>query len=96
VTVLRRSSSVAGLRYAPGLHLRDHSQGVPLRDRRQRFKTVRALEKFLATLPAGTTVRWRQGCERFDGQPLSSERELEDFRRFCKAHRLSLEIELSA
>jgi hypothetical protein len=60
------------------------------------FKTVRALEKYLATLPAGTTVRWRQGCERFGGEPLSSERELETFRQFCKAHRLSLEIESSA
>lgn len=36
------------------------------------FKTVDSLKRFVAALPAGTTIRWAPGCERFGGEPLLS------------------------
>ena len=54
------------------------------------FKTVAALERFVASLPPGTTLRWAPGCERFGGEPLlSSERDMKKFAAFCRAHRIN-------
>ncbi len=54
------------------------------------FKTVASLERFIATLPAGTTIRWNPGCERLGGEPLlSSEREMAKFVSFCREHRIN-------
>ena len=54
------------------------------------FKTVASLEKFVATLPGGTTLRWSPGCERFGDEPLlSSERDMARFVAFCRAHRVN-------
>ena len=54
------------------------------------FKTVASLEKFVAALPAGTTIRWAPGCERFGDEPLlSSEKEMARFIAFCRAHRVN-------
>ena len=48
------------------------------------FRTVEALKAFLARLPAGTRLTWSPGCIRMGGEPLlSSEEEMEEFRRFC-------------
>jgi len=51
------------------------------------FRTVGALKAFLTRLPAGTRLTWSPGCIRFGHEPLlSSEEEMEDFRRFCLEH----------
>ena len=48
------------------------------------FRTVEALKSFLSGLPAGAKLTWSPGCIRFGAEPLlSSEHEMEEFRRFC-------------
>ena len=48
------------------------------------FRTVGGLKDFLATLPPGTKLTWSPGCIRSGNEPLlSSEYEMEEFRRFC-------------
>jgi hypothetical protein len=57
------------------------------------FKTVSALEKFIAALPAGTKLTWNPGCERFGGEPLlSSEKEMAAFRAFCRDHKIDFVV----
>jgi hypothetical protein len=46
------------------------------------FKSVAALEKHLESWPAGSELKWAPGCERFGGEPLSSEEELKTSREF--------------
>jgi len=54
------------------------------------FRTVESLKSFLATLPAGSEIRWAPGCERFDDEPLlSSEKDMEAFKAFLKQKRIS-------
>ena len=54
------------------------------------FKTVASLERFLATLPEGSTIRWSPGCERLGGAPLlSSESDMDRFRTFCREHHIN-------
>ena len=51
------------------------------------FRTVEGLKDFLATRPAGTTLTWSPGCIRIGGEPLlSSESEMDEFKRFCVEH----------
>jgi hypothetical protein len=51
------------------------------------FRTVESLRRFLASRPAGTTLRWNPGCVRLGGEPLlSSETEMELFVAFCREH----------
>jgi hypothetical protein len=51
------------------------------------FRTVESLRRFLASRPAGTTLRWNPGCVRLGGEPLlSSETEMESFVAFCREH----------
>ena len=53
------------------------------------FRTVESLKNFLATVPAGTTLKWSPGCVRVGGEPLlSSEYEMEEFKAFCLDHRI--------
>jgi hypothetical protein len=48
------------------------------------FRSVETLKAFLARLPAGTRLTWSPGCIRSGNEPLlSSEYEMEEFRRFC-------------
>lgn len=48
------------------------------------FRTVASLKTFLASLPPGTKLTWDPGCVRTGEEPLlSSEEEMEDFKRFC-------------
>jgi hypothetical protein len=48
------------------------------------FKSVESLKSFIASLPAGTTLRWNPGCVRIGGEPLlSSESEMAVFQAFC-------------
>jgi len=57
------------------------------------FRTVDSLKRFVASLPAGTTIRWAPGCERFGVEPLlSSETEMEEFAAFCRAHRIKFDL----
>lgn len=49
------------------------------------FRSVEALKSFLSGLPAGAKLTWSPGCIRMGGEPLlSSEHEIEEFRRFCR------------
>jgi hypothetical protein len=51
------------------------------------FKTVEGLKSFVARLPRGTVLEWSPGCLRRGNEPLlSSEEEMEEFKRFCAAH----------
>ena len=53
------------------------------------FRSLSSFEAFLATRPAGTTLRWSPGCVRLGGEPLlSSETEMEEFRAFCREHQI--------
>jgi hypothetical protein len=53
------------------------------------FRTVESLRRFLASRPAGTTLRWNPGCVRLGGEPLlSSETEMDDFKAFCVEHQI--------
>ena len=53
------------------------------------FKTIASLERFVATLPAGTTLRWSPGCVVLGGEPLLSSRaDMAQFREFCAAHHI--------
>ncbi len=51
------------------------------------FKSVDDLKKFVGSLPSGSELQWAPGCMRMGDEPLlSSESELEDFKKFCEAH----------
>jgi hypothetical protein len=54
------------------------------------FKSVASLKKFLSDLPPGSILEWAPGCIRFGGEPLlSSEQDMEDFKAFCAAKKIS-------
>jgi hypothetical protein len=54
------------------------------------FKTIAALERFIAALSAGSTLRWNPGCERLGGEPLlSSPEDMAKFVSFCREHRVN-------
>ena len=54
------------------------------------FRTVTALQNFVASLPEGTTLRWSPGCERFGGEPLlSSDHDMDEFKAFCRQHHVN-------
>ena len=51
------------------------------------FKSVGSLKRFIAGLPAGSTLEWAPGCVRQGNEPLlSSEADMKSFRRFCELH----------
>ena len=53
------------------------------------FRSVAALRGFLASRPAGTSLRWSPGCIRMGGEPLlSSDSEMDEFREFCREHEI--------
>lgn len=57
------------------------------------FRSVASLKDFLASRPAGTTLRWAPGCIRMGGEPLlSSEADMEEFRAFCSEHGIVFEL----
>jgi hypothetical protein len=54
------------------------------------FRSVDSLQKFIASLPAETTLRWSPGCERLGGEPLlSSQHEMARFQAFCRDHQIN-------
>jgi hypothetical protein len=55
------------------------------------FRSVASLQRFLETLPRGTTIRWAPGCERLGSEPLlSSPRDMAKFADFCRDHGIKL------
>jgi hypothetical protein len=51
------------------------------------FRSVDALERYLATLPRGSELRWAPGCTRTGGEPLlSSDEDMKAFEAFLDAH----------
>ena len=57
------------------------------------FRSVDSLKDFLASRPAGATLRWAPGCIRMGGEPLlSSEADMEEFREFCREHGIVFEL----
>ena len=49
------------------------------------FKSLAALKQFVAALQRGAVLEWAPGCERLGGELLlSSAKEMEDFRVFCR------------
>jgi hypothetical protein len=57
------------------------------------FKTVAELKRFVAELPAGSTLRWSPGCERLGGEPLlSSATDMAAFVSFCRDHRVHFKL----
>ena len=54
------------------------------------FKSVDALKKFLSDLPPASILEWAPGCRRSGREPLlSSEQDMEDFKAFCAAKKIS-------
>ncbi|HUQ71122.1 MAG TPA: hypothetical protein VM165_16465 [Planctomycetaceae bacterium] len=53
------------------------------------FSSVESLMTHLETWPAGSQLTWAPGCMRLGGEPLSSEGELNAFRGFLAARRIS-------
>jgi hypothetical protein len=54
------------------------------------FTSVETLKGFLGTLPAGSSIRWAPGCDRFEKEPLlSSERDMREFSAFLKRRGIS-------
>jgi hypothetical protein len=57
------------------------------------FRSVASLKDFLASRPAGTTLRWAPGCIRMGREPLlSSEADMEEFQAFCLEHSIVFEL----
>ena len=55
------------------------------------FKSVASLKKFLSDLPPGSILEWAPGCLRWGGEPLlSSAQDMEDFKAFCAAKKITL------
>src|SRR4051812_2382657 len=49
------------------------------------FKSLDSFKEFVGRLPKGSTLEWAPGCKRIGGEPLlSSEEEMEGFRKFCE------------
>lgn len=48
------------------------------------FKSVDALKQAIANYPKGSTLKWAPSCEVMKGQPLSTQKELDDLKVFCE------------
>jgi hypothetical protein len=54
------------------------------------FRSAASLKNFVEKLPARSTLEWAPGCERFGGEPLlSSAKDMDDFKDFCKKHNVN-------
>ena len=57
------------------------------------YKSLESLKNGIANLPSGSILEWDPGCKRTGKDPLlSSEKDLEEFRRFCEQHGIKLEM----
>ena len=54
------------------------------------FRSVTALKRFLSNLPPGSVLEWAPGCRQTGSEPLlSSEQDMEDFKSFCAANKIT-------
>lgn len=53
------------------------------------FKSVEALKKFVVKRPSGTVIEWRPSCLVMEDQPFRTEKEIADFRAFCKSNNIN-------
>ena len=57
---------------------------------RRGYKSLDALKGFIANMPKGSTLEWNPGCIRSGGEPLlSSEKDMQEFKEFCKNHQIN-------
>ena len=57
------------------------------------FRTVQGLKDWVAQIPEGNTLKWDSGSDMLiAGDPLGSPEAAEDFRKFCEARKINLEI----
>jgi len=57
------------------------------------FRTIQGLKDWVTQIPEGNTLRWNSGSDLpIAGDPLGSPEAAEDFRKFCEARKISLEI----
>jgi hypothetical protein len=56
------------------------------------FRTVDGLKRFVSHLKRGTTLRWNQSCIWMGGEPLSTQEEIEEFRKHCERAGVSFQI----
>jgi hypothetical protein len=53
------------------------------------FRSVDSLKRFVAGLPEDTVVEWAPGCDVMGDEPLlSSAKDMEDFKQFCKKEKI--------
>lgn len=57
---------------------------------RSGFKSVDDLKKGISTLAAGSVLELKTGGRRFPNEPLSSEKDMADFRKFCESKNVKL------
>lgn len=54
------------------------------------FKSVAGLKHFVGNLPPGTVLEWDPGCLRMGDEPLlSSKADMDDFKAFCAAKKVT-------
>lgn len=57
------------------------------------FKSIASLKNWAKNLPSGTTIEFDMSCRRLGIEPLiNSEKEMDDFKDFCKQHNINLVI----
>ena len=57
------------------------------------FRTVQGLKDWVAQIPEGNTLKWDSGSDMpITGDPLGSSEAREDFKKFCEARKIKLEI----
>lgn len=57
---------------------------------RSGFKSSTDLKKGISSLPAGSVLELKTGGRKFPNEPLSSEKDLADFRKFCESKNVKL------
>ena len=57
------------------------------------FKSIQSLKKFLSNLPVGSILEFDPTCKRLGNEPLlSSQEEMEDFKKFCEDHNIDFRV----
>jgi hypothetical protein len=57
------------------------------------FKSIASLKNWAKNLPSGTTIEFDMTCRRLGSEPfVNSEKEMDDFKDFCKQHNINLAI----
>ena len=57
------------------------------------FRTMQGLKDWVAQIPEGNTLKWDSSSDiPITGDPLAGPEAAEDFRKFCEARKINLEI----